>query len=251
MFNRLRKNNVEPKGADSQKKSGRESEALTNDPLANLVTRPGFGAFYLLWTKRDLRQRNAIFLRAIIALSVAVVVSIGLNVILALAPTKVVYFATQQDGSLLPMVPLSRPIMSEAAMANFVTEHTTAAFTMSWSDYKADQARASQGFTGSGWESYETAIQRAHIIQLVTSEQLNMTSAVTSAPQLLDSGTMPNGARWWQYQFKMVWTYSAGTGSAYGTSTQNVVVNAVLMRVPQTDAPQGVLINDIVAREAN
>lgn len=220
----------------------------TGEINASLLSRPGFAAAVMVWARRDQQQRINTLSRVVIAQAIGNVAALVVICILAISGPYYRYFATEPNGALIRLVPLSRSIMSSADLGQWIETHVTDAFTLSWTNYRGDQMRAKHAFTRAGWLSYLKGIRQARIIKLIEAEQLNLTSVVTQAPVLTRTGRLGNGALWWQYQFTMVWTYNAGNNSPVGTSNQNVVVDVRVVRVPQTLNPKGVLISEIVAR---
>lgn len=246
IFSRSKKKDEGTKAPASAAQTEAKSEAFD----ASLLSRPGYAAAVLVWSRRDFQHRITVLTRIALAEAGAIVGLTALVAILALQGPRFRFFATQPNGSLIQLVPLSKPIMSSADLGNWVAEHVSQAFTMSWTSYRQDQMRASHAFTRAGWQSYLRGVQNAKIIKLITNEQVNMTAAVTAAPVLVNTGHLGNGNIWWDYQFPMVWTYNAGTGSPIGTHNQSVVVTVRVVRVPQTESPKGVLVAQIIARRS-
>ncbi len=228
-----------------------QHQKVKSGDIPSLLSRPGYAAGALIWARRDMQHRINVLTKVVLAEAAALVVAMLVIAMLAFAGPRYRFFATEPNGALINLVPLSKPIMSSADLGNWVASHVTEAFTISWTNYRADQMRAHRAFTPDGWASYLRALHNAKIMKLITSEQENLTSVVTAAPVLTNAGRLGDGAAWWDYQFPMVWTYNAGSNSQVGTSTSDVVVMVRVVRVPQTESPGGVLITQIIAREGD
>src|SRR5689334_18367134 len=77
------------------------------------------------------------------------------------------YFATTEDGRLIPMVPLQQPNLSNPALLSWVAQAASETMSFSFSNYRRNLQQASRNFTRSGWESFSTALQQARIIESI------------------------------------------------------------------------------------
>ncbi len=75
------------------------------------------------------------------------------------------YFATTEDGRLIPMVSLNQPNLSNPALMSWVAQASTEVMTFGFNDYRRRLQEASRNFTRRGWESFSKALQAARIIE--------------------------------------------------------------------------------------
>ena len=61
------------------------------------------------------------------------------------------YFATTEDGRLVPMVALSEPNLSTPALMSWVAQAATEVMTFGFNDYRRRLQEASRNFTRHGW----------------------------------------------------------------------------------------------------
>jgi len=152
------------------------------------------------------------------------------------------YFATTEDGRLVPMVSLGSPNLSTPALMSWVAQASTEVMTFGFNDYKRRLQEASRSFTPRGWESFTQALQRSRIIEMVETNQQVLTAAPQGAPVLQSEGLVM-GRYQWVVQIPMVMTYSAGSK----TRSDSLLVTLVIVRVPRLESPSGVGIEQWIA----
>jgi intracellular multiplication protein IcmL len=152
------------------------------------------------------------------------------------------YFATTEDGRLIPMVALNEPNLSTPALMSWVAQACTEVMTFGFNDYRRRLQEASRNFTRRGWESFTQALQRSRIIEMVETNQQVVTAAPQGAP-ILESEGLVNGRYQWVVQLPLVVTYQSGAR----TKSDNLLVSVVVVRVPRLESPNGVGIEQWIA----
>ena len=145
------------------------------------------------------------------------------------------YFATTEDGRLIPMVPLSEPNLSTPALMSWVAQSTTEVMTFGFNDFKRRLQEASRNFTKTGWESFTSALQRSRILEMVEENQQVVTAAPQGAPILQQEGVV-QGRYQWVVQVPITVTYQSGAQRR--SDFYNVTV--VVVRVSRLESPNGV-----------
>ncbi len=152
------------------------------------------------------------------------------------------YFATTEDGRLIPMVPLSQPNLSAPSLMSWVAQATTEVMTFGFNDYRRRLQESSRNFTKRGWESFTQALQRSRIIEMVEVNQQIITAAPKGAPVLQSEGLVA-GRYQWVVQIPLILTYRSGA-KTYNTSS---LVTVVVVRVPRLESPNGIGIEQWIA----
>ena len=152
------------------------------------------------------------------------------------------YFATTEDGRLIPMVALSQPNLSNPALMSWVAQAATETMTFGFSDYRRRLQESSRNFTRRGWESFTSALQSARIIESIEANSQVITAAPRGAPVLRAEGVV-NGQYQWQVQIPMILTYQSGARQR----SDNWLVTLVVVRVPRLESPNGVGIAQWIA----
>lgn len=152
------------------------------------------------------------------------------------------YFATTEDGRLIPMVPLNQANLSTPALMSWVAQATTEVMTFGFNDYRRRLQEASRNFTPKGWESFTRALQLSRIIEMVETQQQVATAAPRGAP-ILQSEGLVLGRYQWIVQLPMVVTYQAGAK----TRSDNLLVTVTIVRVSRLESANGIGIAQWIA----
>lgn len=152
------------------------------------------------------------------------------------------FFATTEDGRLIPMVALSEPNLSNPALLSWVAQASTEVMTFGFNDYQRRLQEASRNFTDRGWESFTAALQNARIIESIRANSQVITAAPRGAPVIQREGRV-NGQYQWVIQIPMILTYQSGSR----TRSDNWMVTLVVVRVPRLESPNGVGIAQWIA----
>lgn len=154
------------------------------------------------------------------------------------------YFATTEDGRLVPMIPLDQPNLSSPALMSWAAQAATEVMTFGFNDYRRRLQESSRNFTRRGWESFTQALQKARIIEMVEANQQVVTAAPQGAP-ILQSEGMAAGRYQWVVQLPLVVTYQSGSR----VKSDNLLITLVIVRVPRLESPNGVGIEQWIAAQ--
>jgi len=152
------------------------------------------------------------------------------------------YFATTEDGRLVPMVSLSEPNLSNPALMSWVAQAATEVMTFGFNDYRRRLQEASRNFTRRGWESFTQALNASRFIETIEAGSQVLTAAPRGAPVLQREGVV-NGQYQWVIQIPMVLTFQSGSQ----TRSSSWIVTLVVVRVPRLESPNGVGIAQWIA----
>jgi intracellular multiplication protein IcmL len=152
------------------------------------------------------------------------------------------YFATTEDGRLIPMIALTEPNLSTPALMSWVAQASTEVMTFGFNDYRRRLQEASRNFTRRGWESFTQALQKSRIIESVEANQQVVTSAPQGAPILEREGVV-GGRYQWVIQIPMILSYQSGAK----TRSDSLLVTLTVVRLPRLESPNGVGIEQWIA----
>lgn len=152
------------------------------------------------------------------------------------------YFATTEDGRLVPMIPLSEPNLSRPALLSWAAQSVTETLTFGFNDYRRRLQESSRHFTRRGWGSFVKALDDSGIIEAVEKNRQVITAAPRSAPTILAEGVM-DGVYQWQVEMPMMMTYQ------FGQTQRNMVLNIRIniVRLPKLESPNGIGIEQWIA----
>lgn len=152
------------------------------------------------------------------------------------------YFATTEDGRLIPMVSLLQPNLSSPALMSWVAQAATETMTFGFNDYRRRLQESSRNFTPQGWESFTKALQGARVIESIEANAQVITAVPRGAP-VLDSEGVFGGRYQWTIQIPMLLKYQSGSQMR----DSRWMVTLVVVRVPRLESPNGVGIAQWVA----
>lgn len=152
------------------------------------------------------------------------------------------YFATTEDGRLIPMVPLTQPNLSTPALLSWVAQASSETMSFSFSNYRRNLQQASRHFTRAGWESFSAALQQSRIIESIEANTQELTTVPRGAPILKYEGVVA-GQYQWQVQIPVILTFVSGSKSR----SDNWILTLVIVRVPRLESPNGVGIAQWIA----
>lgn len=155
------------------------------------------------------------------------------------------YFATTEDGRLVPMVPLSQPNLSTPALMSWAAQAVTEVMTFGFNDYRRRLQESSRHFTRQGWESFKTALERSRIIETVEANSQVVSAAPRGAPILRREGVI-QGRYQWTVEIPLALTYQSGSK----TKTDSLIITLVIVRVSRLESPSGVGIAQWVGAAA-
>lgn len=228
--------NIRPAGAPPKKPAGKDSDQSEVQMLKTVGSVIVRNEFY-----RD-GYRTLLRIAVIEAMIILAMVGAMYFIIQSRQPENR-YFATTEDGRLVPMIPLSEPNLSVPALMSWSAQAATEVMTFGFNDYKRRLQQASRNFTRLGWVSFTSALEKSRIIEMVEANGQVVSAAPASAPILISEGVV-NGRYQWQVQVPLVVTYQAGSS----VRDDKMLVTLLLVRVPKLESPNGVGIEQWIAR---
>ena len=188
------------------------------------------------------RERHYLLIRVIMGLLIALGLSSASNLYLATRPPVNRYFATSGDGRLMQLTPVNQPIGSLAELTTWTANSVTQAYTFSFANWRAEHSAAQKNFTTQGWRGFQRALTESNLLTTVMDEKYVTTAAPTGAPVLIDSGLV-EGRYAYKLQMPMVVTYQ----SSVRTTSQNLMMDIIVVRQPEIDNPRGLGIAQLIA----
>jgi len=150
-------------------------------------------------------------------------------------PTRT-YFATTEDGRVVPMIPLSQANLSRPALLSWAAQAASETMTFGFHDYRRRLQESSRHFTRRGWSSFTKALQDSGMLETVTDNRQVITAIPRSAPTILAEGLMPNGVYRWEVEMPIQITYELGAQKR----TDAMNLRLVIVRLPKLESASGV-----------
>lgn len=153
-----------------------------------------------------------------------------------------VYFGMSQEMKLLPMTPLSAPIMNEARLKNWVAQAVTLSFNLDYVHWKRQLNEVRRFFTRQAFVRFATSLDKEGHLDLIRQQRALMHAVVQGTPVMTRSGVV-QGTLLWEFELPLLVTYETSAGRI---SNNAVTVVCQVQRVPATDYPQGVALTSLV-----
>ncbi len=153
-----------------------------------------------------------------------------------------VYFGMSRDMKLLPMTPLSEPVLSEAALKNWAAEAVTTAFNLDFLRWRSQLAGARVFFTRRAFARFALSLDREGHLPLLRQQRALMHAVIQGTPLITRTGVV-RGTLVWEAEIPLLlsWENSAGRLAA---SPLTVVCR--IQRVPAAEYPRGVALASLV-----
>lgn len=154
------------------------------------------------------------------------------------------YFAARENGSLIPLVPVDQPYLSDGQITNFAVEAVTRALTIDFANWRSDLSEASEYFERPrGWENFLTAIESSGMLDYIKNRRL-VASIVANGAVIVRSGPGEGGRFTWTVQIPITVTYE----SSSEISRDSLLAEMLVSRLPTSVSSRGVAISRIIVR---
>lgn len=154
------------------------------------------------------------------------------------------YFATTVDGRIMPLYPLSDPMLSPGDLLQWAHGAAVSAYTYNFVNYRDAMQKLQNQFTQDGWRYYEDALKVSRNLEMVIAKKLVVSAVATGTPVILDQAVI-NGRYSWKVQIPLLISYQ----SPNEQTQKPVIVMMIISRVPTVDMPKGIAIVSFIASE--
>jgi intracellular multiplication protein IcmL len=152
-----------------------------------------------------------------------------------------VFYALQPNGQRMQLQPQDTPNLTPETILRFASKAAVAAYTFDFVNYRNEIGIARPYFTQGGWDSYVASISQ--VAKGVTASKLFVSGVVNGPPVIANQGIV-NGVYAWRIQLPFLVTYQ----SAQSAQQKKFTVLITLVRVPTTEDPLGIGIDQFVMR---
>lgn len=152
------------------------------------------------------------------------------------------YFATTQDGRIIPITPKDEPGVTNPVLLNWATEAIASTLTFGFNDYRRRFQENSKYFSKKGFASFTEALERARLIEMVKTNQQVVTAAPQGAPVIVSEG-VKDGVYRWEVQVPTVITYQSGAK----IRTDRLLITLVIKRSTLLENDKGLAIEQWIA----
>ncbi len=213
------------------------SSGSADDQLVQVVSR---NAFYKDGYA-NLKRIAIAELIAIALLSVALVISVFF-----VKPDQR-YFATSEDGRIIPLVPVSQPNLSDAAVIAWAVESVTETMTFGFHDWRYRLSDSMRHFTLDGRQSFTRALDQSGRLDAMEARRQVMSASLDQSPIILNQGfDQRSGRYFWQLQGPMRLTVLTGDRQ----QTELFTLSLIIVRESTLNSERGLAIQQWIAAPA-
>jgi intracellular multiplication protein IcmL len=190
-------------------------------------------------------ERNQFYRRqyflALGAFALTVLVNIILFFILCFVyknPPAPIYFATNNVGQLINIVPVTKPNMPQADTLNWAIEAVEHAYSYDYVNYRSELQSSQKYFTNYGWRNFIKAFQASNNLTAVTTRKLVVIAKVIGQPKLIAEGIL-SGSYAWKWEMPVLVTYWAPPYDEKSKILNPLTVTVIVQRQSTLQSYQG------------
>lgn len=150
------------------------------------------------------------------------------------------FIAVASNGKQMSLVSYKEPNYLPSTLIQWASKATVAAYTFDFARNQQQLAMARPYFTDAGWVAYQSAV--SSVIAAVVQRQLIVNGVVVGTPVISNSGDMTGHGYTWRIQLPFLVT----TQSADAIDKKSFMVVLTIVKVPTTQNPAGVGIDQFV-----
>lgn len=193
-------------------------------------------------------KRNAVhMLKILIFMGIALCISLTANVVLLVTEKEPVYFGLNEEMALLPMRPLSDPMVNDASLKSWAAAAVTDMFNMDFLNWRQRLSNARQYFTGEAFKGFAQSLDKEGHIQTLNQYRSIMHGIPTGAPVVIASGLL-KGVRTWDLEIPFMLNYET---SEKTLAAQQFFIKLRVKRVPTTEYPKGIAISQMTISQSS
>lgn len=151
------------------------------------------------------------------------------------------YFAVSPDGKLTPLIPMTEPNLSNAALLQWATQAVVSAFSYNYVNYREALQGLRDNFTEKGWANFSAALNDSNNLSAVINKKLIVSAVPTGVPVIIEQG-LKNGIYTWRVQIPLLVTYQ----SASELIPQSFKIDLLIVRLSTLQSVRGIGIQQLI-----
>ena len=173
---------------------------------------------------------------------IGIIILLLLNVVLIMNKPSPKYFATSTEGKIIDMVPLDKPVLTQAGLLNWTSEAVTNTFTLSFLHWKDQLNAARVNYSAEAFKSFLESMKENGIINTIESKRLSVAAVINKAPVIIASGVV-EGRATWKIEVPLTISYESSRGVEI---TQKLLATVMVQRTNTLVQPRGIEISQII-----
>ena len=192
------------------------------------------------WYQQNFRRS----MKALIGMSIAVIVLAVAIIVMFCNQPKPQYFAATPDLRLAPLTPLDQPVMTQQGLMTWTTDTVTGAMSLDFLDWRKKLESLRPNFEDEAFTSFLDSLKSSGILEMIREKRLSASSIATRAPVIIASGIM-GGKATWRIEFPLIVSYESSHGVE---TTQRLIATVLVARASTVKTPRGMVIQQVVLK---
>lgn len=188
---------------------------------------------------------NKVLISLVIIIT-AIVFLILLSIYIYTSKPPPVNFKTDNEWRILAPVPLNEPYLSTADLIQWVSTALPGSISFDFINYTKNLQNAAQYFTNNGWPKFLDLVNQYANYNNVINNKLFVSGTAAGAPFILNQGMLEGKYGWWVQMPLMV-----NNVSFAGNSNQEIMIQALVVRVPTLNNISGVGIDNLIVNKVS
>jgi intracellular multiplication protein IcmL len=207
-------------------------------------------ALVLVFSRNAFYRRLHFLVFSAFILSLIVIAILGTTLSYLLKnSTKPVYFAADDVGRLIQIIPVNTPNMSIEGVMNWTVKAVESAFSYDYVNYHGQLQAVQNYFTSYGWSTYINALSLSGNLRALTTRNQIVIAKVIEKPKIVNEGLLA-GAYAWKFQFPILVTYSMPPYDGSNEFTNSLIVSVIVQRQQILEGENGLGIVQLVSNLA-
>lgn len=196
-------------------------------------------ALVLVFSRNAFYKRLHYLVLGAFALSLCVIVFLIVMLLYLLRnPTHPIYFATDNVGRLIQIIPVTKPNMSTEDVTTWTIDAVEAVNSYDYINFRAQLQDAEKYFTTYGWTRYMAALRSSNNLLALTKRKQVIIAQVIGQPKILAQGIL-SGAFAWKYQMQLLITYSEAPYDNKSKFSNSLMATVIVQRQPPLQGYKG------------
>lgn len=205
----------------------------------------------LIFERNNFYRRQYLLAMAAFGISIAVIlVLLGVLAYVIRNPTEPLYFATDNVGRLINVIPVTQPNMSTDDAAQWAVKAVERTYSYDYVNYRSQLQRAEKYFTSYGWRRYMSALKSTNNLVALTQRKMIFEAKVVNSPKVTAQGLL-SGAYAWKFEMPVLVTYWLPPYDDKSKFSNALNVSVIVQRQPILQSADGVGIVQMVATFAS
>lgn len=203
-----------------------------------------------VFARNSFYKRLHFLVLSTLALAIVVIgILTGILIHMLRYPTQPLYFATDEVGRLIPVIPVDKPNMSQDDVKNWTIDAIQKAFSFDFINYRSQLQNAQRYFRDYGWRNYMDQLKLSNNLVALDTRKMVFLAQVIGQPKLVTQGILA-GAYAWKFDMSVLVTYMLPPYDDKSSYTNPLQVSVVVQRAPILQSYKGLGILQIIANIA-